>query len=69
MPDLVEKFSTFEKNLASRKRAIPNRRKDKIDDLLPPWEIGVGSNLKYRDGWDRIFANKAHDVIQDESGE
>lgn len=58
MADLVEKFDTFKKNLASEKRARPNRRQDKIDDMGYAWEVGVGYTDKYGEGWDHIFAKK-----------
>lgn len=66
MADLVERFETFKKNLASEERAKPKRRQDRLDDRRPAWEIGVGSNSKYRDGWDRIFGSKARNAISDE---
>jgi len=63
MADLVEKFDTFQKNLASEKRARPIRRQDKLDDFNSGWEIGVGSTEKYRDNWDRIFGAKGRDSL------
>lgn len=66
MTDLVEKFDTFKKNLASEERAKPNRRQDRIDDRRPAWEIGVGSNSKYRKGWDRIFGDKTGNTVSHE---
>ena len=66
MTDMVEKFNTFKKNLASESRARVNRRKDKLDDIHSGWEIGVGSNSKYRENWDRIFGRKTRDTIQNE---
>ena len=63
MADLVEKFDRFKSNLASEQRAKPNRKKDKIDDAVPAWEIGVGSTDKYRAGWDNIFGGKSRNSI------
>ena len=61
--DLVEKFSRFTEKLSSEQRAKPKRRQDRLDDQLPPWEIGVGSNEKYRAGWDKTFGTKGRDCI------
>lgn len=65
--DMYQKFKTFEKNLASETRARPQRRLDKINDRLAPWEIATTPQSdKYREGWERIFGNKTGDSVQDQ---
>lgn len=65
--DMVERFNRFQKDLAYEKKARPQRRLDKVNDRLAPWEIATSpQSEKYREGWDRIFGAKTRNTVQDE---
>lgn len=61
--DLYKGFQNTLKSWESEKRARPKRRKDRLDDLKPAWDIGTGSSEKFRIGWDRIFGSKTGDTV------
>ncbi len=65
MAGLVDRFDRKMEKMASEKRARPNRRQDKLDDINSGWEIGVGYSDKYSEGWDRIFGKKEDTDVRD----
>lgn len=67
MTDHYARFQNHMKTMESNKRGKVSKMRDKIVDANDRgWEIGVGSDEKYRNNWDRIFAKKS-DAPENES--
>ena len=72
MTDHYQNFQDGVKKIESEKRSRVTRRYDKIVDIAKNSVATIktsSTNPKYRNGWDRIFANKQSDTTENESPE